>query len=210
MFMQDQTTFTKDETVVGAADTANVSNAILRDGMLAGTLVETANGWCRAERLKSGDMVHTFDGGLRPVIRVEHRFFDLSQDAQAPDFLVKVPGGVLNTCSDTQFLPDQKILLEDNQNTGTLGGLARVADLCGIAGVALVRPTGMLQSVRPILENEEILWANTGLMCHFGAVSDNGSPEASPFFTELSAERARIALHDQCRSTAEILQFRAA
>lgn len=209
MYIQDQTNFSTDKNAV----VPSIRSAFFRDGMLASTMIETQAGWQQADMLRAGDRVHTFDGGLRQVVRVERRFFDIASDADAPEFLIHVPGGTLSSCSDAVFMPDQRVLLETPALEDMLGvpsALARIGDLCGLLGISLVRPAGMQQAVRPVLEDEEILWANTGLMCHFGAIGVDGRPATSPFFTELDADQARLSVHSQAQENSNVVSFLAA
>ena len=43
---------------------------ILR-GLTGGMCVETEDGWCEAATVRTGMRLHTFDGALRPVRRIE-------------------------------------------------------------------------------------------------------------------------------------------
>lgn len=209
MFMQDQATFTNDRN----AEIFTRFPRNLCDGVHGKTLIETDGGWQQAEWLKAGDRVQTYDGGLREISRVERRFFDQPAQADAPAFLVSIPGGVLDTCSDVVVMPEQRILIEDPVLEGLIGApsaLVRAGDLAGLSGIALRRVIPGDQIVRPILEDEELLWANTGLMCHFGETTVAGTPEPSPFFQALGRTQARLALFEMTRPGAVIRSLRAA
>jgi len=188
MFMQDQTRFAPQvATAIPTPDAPVFARSALA-GLMAGTRLETETGWRDVAMLAAGDRVHTYDGGLRGIRRLERVFFDLDEMPGAPDLLVRVPGGALNTCSDVLALPDQRVLVESlylEEKTGNPLGLVRLGDLVGLAGIRPVRPQGVQQAIRPVFDDEEVVWANTGLLCHVGR---------GGFFSRISRDMARNAL----------------
>ncbi len=176
MFIASQTTFTEAEKIIlGAAPAAK--NVPV--GLIAGTQLETAAGWRPVEKLMRGDKVYTYDGGLRAINRLDRSFVDAAE--VAPEGLVLIPGGVLSNSDDLLVLPEQKLLIE----TTALGGVAalfRAADLIGQDGIHRVRSTSHIQVVRPVFDDEEVLWANSGLLFHCAA-----SMGAPGFFPVASA-----------------------
>jgi len=200
MLIHDQKTFAEDQKSILATLASPQKTVLNVDGLIAGTRVETATGWRDIAMLASGDQVYTYDGGLRRVEKVERCYFELSDPASAHDFLVHIPGGVLDTCSPVQVLASQDILLESpvlDDLLGVSAGLAKASDLIGLAGISPRRPTGILQSVRPLFGDEEIIWANTGLMCHLPAAGTGAGvvqdTDATGFFTRLSRGQTRAA-----------------
>ncbi len=199
MFIASQSTFTEAEKIVLGAHPAIDTRLT---GLIAGTLLETAAGWRPVEKLMRGDAVYTYDGGLRTIDRLERRFIETA-DA-APEGLVHVPGGVLSSSDDLLVLPQQKLLIE----TSALGGVAalvRAADLVGQGGIARVQPDRHIQIVQPIFDDEEILWANAGLLFHCAgaersqdfyrtaAPADLASIRADLFGADAAADFARAA-----------------
>ncbi|MGL4281756.1 MAG: Hint domain-containing protein, partial [Albidovulum sp.] len=65
-----------------------------RDGIPGATLIETATGWRRADRLRPGDAVATWDGGLRELQALQ------AGRMQSGEALVRVPGGALDNCGE--------------------------------------------------------------------------------------------------------------
>ena len=166
MFIPSLSTFTEAEKIVLGACHATQTRLT---GLIAGTLLETAAGWRPVQKLMRGDEVFTYDGGLRAIDRIERRFLDSAE--VAPEGLVHIPGGVLSNSEDLLVLPDQKLLIE----TTVLGGVAalvRAADLVGQCGITRTRTDRHIQIVRPVFGDEEILWANAGLLFHCAGPSE--------------------------------------
>lgn len=161
-------------------------------GIVAGTLVETAEGWRPVETLAPGMRVQTWDGGLQPLQRVvRHRLAPA-----AP--LLRVAGGTLSTCSDLWLLPRQHVMVETGAAAERLDcdmALVPAGALDGLDGVRLERPRRGLDVLGLAFDAEEIVYANTGALLHCPAA---GVPVVaapmSDFFTVLDAEAARAML----------------
>ena len=158
-------------------------------GLLAGTLVETETGWQPVETLAIGQRVHTFDGGLQPLVA-------LARQRIAPGAgLVEVPGGVLSTCSTLRLLPGQHLLVETGAAAERLDcdrALVPASALEGWNGVNVVRPRLGTDVIALSFEAEEAVYAQTGVLMHCPAA---GTPAAqaprSDFFTVLDRSAAR-------------------
>jgi hypothetical protein len=195
MFMQDASRFT------AAAAPALAYATPLRAGLLAGTRVETATGWRAVETLRRGDLVHSFDGGLRPVVAVDRDWL-----VPGADTVLVLPGGALNTSGDLQLLPGQMILLDGW--TGDLPGGAPVAlgpaealeGLFGTRRLAVARPTEVLI---PVFAEEEGIYTDGGLILHCPGVAagPNGRSE-DEFFARLDVRVARALLAHRDRAEA--------
>lgn len=167
-------------------------------GLVAGTLVETAEGWQPVESLAIGQCVQTWDGGLQPLRRLE-------AVRVAPGAgLIALPGGVLSTCSDMLLLPDQHLLVETGAAAEALDQdvvLVPAAALDGYRGAAVLRQRKPVEVIRLGFEAEEIVYANTGAMLHCPAegvaAGQAGRPALAPrseFFTALDRAGARALL----------------
>lgn len=172
-----------------------LSGPILRlppAGFLAGTLVESDAGWQPVETLAIGQPVQTWDGGLRPLARLERR-----RIAPAAG-LVAVPGGVLSTCSDLILLPDQHLLVETGAAAALLDqdvALVPAAALLGWQGVQTIRPRQGRDVIALAFEAEEVVYANTGALIHCPAAGAPARPvPRSEFFTVLDRDGARALL----------------
>ncbi len=190
MFMKD---FTRTSRATAIARTPSLL-APVTTGITAGTLLETAQGWRKIETLTAGDRVQTLDGGLAKILRLDRRI--LSPEAETA--LVHVPGGSLDTCSDLLLLPGQHLLL-DTLNDPSLGGapfaLLAARALIGMAGVHRYYHPKAMEVLIPMFADEEVVYANSGLLLHCPSVIDGATsfPENS-FFPRLDAADARSFL----------------
>lgn len=160
-------------------------------GLVAGTLVETAAGWQPVETLAIGQAVHTWDGGLQPLVRLERR--RIAPGAS----LVAVPGGVLSTCSEMLLLPGQHILVETGAAAARLDRdmvLVPAAALDGYQGAARRSLRAGIDVIVPAFETEEVVFANTGALVHCAGADRPSAPTQSTFFTALDADAARALL----------------
>lgn len=187
MFMQDLTR------LVARATPMPVARALPRTGLVAGTLIETARGWCRAEDLRRGDRVYTFDGGLREIVA-------LDRDWLAPGKvqLVQVPGGVLGNCDTLAMMPGQALLVDcwdEPDMEGAVVALVPAAALIGLAGTT-ARPARVATGiVTPVFAEEEVVHAQGGLLLHCPGAATAAARSAVPgFFTRLPRERAHRLL----------------
>lgn len=132
-------------------------------GMLAGTLVATADGWHAAGSLTPGMQVETWDGGLCRIASVIHQRLLPESDLR----IIHVPGGSFGCCSDLWLAADQTVLMVSpliEAVLGTAGALIRAGDLAGHGAVracVVVQPVTMvsLAFARP-----EFAYVNTGFL----------------------------------------------
>ncbi len=160
-------------------------------GIVAGTLVETETGWRPVETLAIGTLVHTLDGGLTRILALDRRLLQ----PQAETSLIHVPGGLYDTCSDVMLVPGQHILID------TLGDESHgQAPFLLLPAVALTSdplvhrdfPDLTVEVITPLFAEEEVIFANSGLLLHCPSLIDGAGryPEAS-FFPRLDAATAR-------------------
>ena len=189
MFMQDFAKLTMDSALVMHRQPAVIPAPVI-GGIVAGTLVEAARGWVAVETLRIGDKVQTLDGGLARVQALDRR--NLSQAAESP--LIHVPGGNYDACSDLMLVPGQHVLMD------TLGDAAfGSAPYALVPAVALTydprirrgRPDLTVEVVTPMFADEEIIFANSGVLLHCPGVMDGAGryPDDS-FFPRLDAATA--------------------
>jgi hypothetical protein len=167
-------------------------------GLMAGTRIETATGWRPVERLASGDLVHTRDGGLKPVVRVDRSFYRGPRGPEGLRGVLRVPGGALMNCTPMLLLPDQHVMFDTPFAEAVLGTpltLVPGRALNGFRGIHPVRVEGPSEVVTLRFAEEEIVWANTGVMVHCPALGeDEAEPFRSDFFTVLDGARAEALL----------------
>jgi hypothetical protein len=152
-----------------------IAVATATTGLVAGTRIETAEGWQPAETLRIGTRVHTLDGGLRPVCGLDR------SRLMPGSVVIRISGGYFDACSDLTLLPQQPILLD------TLG-LARMpyarlqaSELAGFPGITRRRNLMPARLITPQFEEEEAIRANTGvlLLCRGRLPAESAFP--APF-----------------------------
>lgn len=188
MFMQDLSR------TAHSAVTADLLTRPVSSGMLAGTLVETATGWRGVETLRMGDLVQSLDGGLARVLAVDRS----TLRAHMGQAVIALPGGAFDACSDLHLLPAQHLLID------TLGDAALPDDafalipalaLQGHAGCSRRYLMREIEVITPMFAEEEILWANSGLLIHCPGIADGAQRRPdSPFFPCLDLPAARALL----------------
>lgn len=177
MFMQD---------ITRLAATAVIPALPVTAGLLAGTRVETRAGWRAVEGLRTGDMVHTLDGGLRRVAAIDRRWTLPGRTAE----VIRVPGGVFGTCATLDLLPGQHVMIDLDPADPATGGLpdalavlAPASALAALPGVGRVLRGDQVQAVTLLFEEEELVWAATGVLAHCPAVRDGAAalPQGETF-----------------------------
>lgn len=174
MLMQDFSRF---------AALADAVTALPIAGLTAGTLVETGTGWCRAETLQRGDLIHTLDGGLRPVLAL-HRAWLMPG---AGGHVMHLPGGALGNDDDVTLLPGQHLLVDLPLDQAGRGGLpdalavlvpaVALDRLPGAGRRAILRP---VEVVTPLFADEEYVWAASGLLLRCPSVVQGAGAAPDP------------------------------
>jgi hypothetical protein len=184
MFMQD---FSRDSAATATAVFPHQRLvASVTTGLIAGTLVETKTGWQPVETLAIGDAVQTLDGGLARILALDRRAFRPEPET-AP---LLIPGGSFDACSDLLVLPGQHLLLDTLDDTATDAAFAMLPALAlqGRGGVKRHATEGTLHIITPLFADEEVIYANSGVLLHCPGVTDgaNRYPDNS-FFQRLDA-----------------------
>ena len=191
MFMQDFSRQSAD--TVTAIFPSQRQTAPVITGLVAGTLVETKAGWQPVESLRLGDAVQTLDGGLARVLGLDRRILR-PESATAP---LLIPGGSFDACSDLLILPGQHLLLDtlDDCTTDAPFAMIPARALFGMAGVRRHAPTDPLHIITPLFADEEVIYANSGVLLHCPGITDgaNRYPDTS-FFARLDPATARAFL----------------
>ncbi|MFN3936399.1 MAG: Hint domain-containing protein [Gemmobacter sp.] len=180
MFMHDTASFSAATRVLPVTGFARP----VRSGLAAGTRIETASGWRAVETLARGDLVHTLDGGLRPLVRVDRDWIMPGAGARP----VMVTGGLFGTCADLLLLEGQCLALETgNPRPEHAIALIPAGALRGLPGIRPVELREPLQIVTPVFADEEVVFANTGvrLLC------PGADPAAPAWFARLDDGPAR-------------------
>ncbi len=189
MLIETQNTELKTATASNVISTAVDAKPQRDAGLIAGTLVETAAGWRCVELLRVGDRVHTYDGGLRQVRRIERAYYGAEDGGYDLDGILHVPGGALDNCDDMFVMPEQMLMIESqvaDELLGTPAVLMPAAALEGFSGITRRRPQGLVEAITLGFDDEEVVFANSGMLAH----CPNGATK-SDFFTTLDNEQAK-------------------
>ncbi len=138
-------------------------------GLVNGTKVETETGWRRVERLVPGERIHTLDSGLCVLRGVVRASYGADLPMVYPEGLTLIPGGALGNCEGFYVLPDQCLMFAGSavrSMTGRDRTLIAGRDLAGHGHVSLAMPVDGIEVYRLMFDNEEIVFANTGVLMH--------------------------------------------
>ncbi len=190
MYMRNQTAFAEYERVILSQETT-ILGAFTTTGMAAGTLLETTLGWYPVEQLTVGDCIATLDGGMARIVATRHDYAEPVSLVHPSEGFLHVPGGALENC-DALLLPvDQFVRIESPEAEKLLGEpavLVPAAALEGYRGISRKYPERRVEVINLQFEDEEIVFANTGVQIYCGSGMD------SDYFTRLEMKRARSLL----------------
>lgn len=193
MFMQDFAKITTEITRVARHEAAVIAAPVI-GGIVAGTLVEGERGWVAVETLRIGDRVQTLDGGLARIHALDRR--SLAQAAETS--LILVPGGTHDACSDLMLVPGQHVLMDTLDDAMIGRSPYALVPAVALTSDPMVRhrfPGGSVEVITPMFADEEIVFANSGVLLHCPSVIDGAGryPDDS-FFPRLDAATARAFL----------------
>lgn len=181
-------------------------------GLVAGSLVETPQGWMPVENLRVGTRVMTYDGGALAPTAIRR----VSPDDGLGTELVRVPGGALDNCGDLLLVPEQPVLIHSDLAEAVLGVpavLIRAAALTGFRGVHRIVPAKPVALIALEFESDEMVFVNSGTLLHCPTKAHGMAETAAPgtlvdgFFPVLGKAQARALLdlmEMAARSTADL------
>lgn len=186
-----------------------VFNVGQSEGIVAGTHIATNMGWRPVEAIAVGDMVMTFDHGLRPVVAV-HRSQLFAGRTACPRHMMPlaVPPGALGNASPMLLLPEQTILLESDLAEAVFGdpfALIPAAALEGYRGIDRITPHQRVEIITLQFEEEEIVYANGSGMIHCASVHGTSISvlmEATEGYAALPMDMARAIVAQMIESDA--------
>ena len=147
------------------------------DALMPDTMVETLRGWRPAGRIAVGTRLHSHDGGVARVDRVER--------VAGPADAIRLPATAFGADDVTFLSPGQLVLVETGPAMTWLNvpvALARAEHLVGLRGVAR-RKAPSRDLVRLVLDDEQVLFASTGLRVFAGSALTRGTAECWPVLT---------------------------
>ena len=171
-------------------------------GFIAGTLVATAQGWRSVEDLAPGDMVLTFDHGMRPIqgIRRETKYID-DRCENANMSAVYVPRDALGNRSPLWLRADQGVLIEHDLVEDALGDPFAVVPACALEGYHGISRAPMQVSMDLVtltFDEDEVVYIEAGLLAFCPAQMDAVQLAATDgnIYTVLGTSQARELVID--------------
>jgi hypothetical protein len=200
MFMQDITRLSArpvPPALPGAATVtprpqAPVAVTAAASGLVAGTRVETAQGWRPIESLRIGDRVHSLDGGLARIVALSRRH------ALPGEPVIRIAGGHFDACSDLMLMPGQELLLHTLGLYAAPYACLAARHLAACPGASRAIALRHAEIVTPIFAEEEVIWANSGLLLRCPGLS----PVLPPAFPALCDADAAAFLAARIRRAA--------
>ncbi len=145
------------------------------------------------EDLRIGDGVQSYDGGLARVVGLDRNW--IGPDVGA--YLLHLPGGALDNCSDLLLLPGQNVLVDtlgDPDLPDHLVALVPAAALEGVLGATRMRIEKPLEVITPRFADDEAIFANSGTLLHCAGIRQTAGQPASDFFSQLDLAQAQAFL----------------
>lgn len=162
-------------------------------GLMAGTLIEGPHGWLPVQDLRIGDRVQSYDGGLARVLGLDRQWIMPARG----DYLLHLPGGALDNCSDLILLPGQSVLI-DTLNDAELPDdsvvLIPAAALEGVLGTSRAQILKPMEVITPRFGDDEAIFANSGTLLHCPGIRHIAGQPESGFFTQFDLVQARAFL----------------
>lgn len=135
-------------------------------GLVAGTWVATEQGWRPVETLSAGDLLPTFENGLRPVVELWRGTIACAAADLCP---LLAPSGTLGNREDLVLMPGQPVMLDFEAAEDICGEpflALPAAALEGWRGIRRIAPHGALDVVQPRFEAGETIYAHgAALIC---------------------------------------------
>lgn len=140
--------------------------AMLVEGITAGTRIATGTGWRAVETLRPGDAVLTLEGGYQPLAGLRlFRFPDRA--APLAIWPLIVPRAALDCREPILLLPDQQVLIECDQAEMLYGdALAMIPAraLEGWRGIRRVQPRARAEAVTLSFAIPQVIYASRAVL----------------------------------------------
>lgn len=142
----------------------------LTHGLMAGTRVASNLGWRAIEALAVGDMVLTFDHGMREITEIRRSTVWLDAPDTAPAMWpVIVPVGALGNREELTLLADQGVLVESDAASDMYGDPFAVVPaqaLDGVRGIYRAAPAHQIELIAVYFADEQVIYAEGGALIH--------------------------------------------
>ncbi len=144
--------------------------AAMTHGLMAGTRVASNLGWRAIEALAVGDMVLTFDHGMREIADIRRSTVWLNEnDAHPALWPMIVPAGALDNREELTLLPDQGVLVESDTAADIYGdpfAIIPAHSLNGVRGIHRATPPLQLEIIAIYFDDAQVIYAEGGALIH--------------------------------------------
>jgi hypothetical protein len=136
-------------------------------GMTTGMRVATGYGWRPVEAVAEGDLVLTFDHGMKPVTNVARQVMWSGMTANPADWPLMVPAGALGNHDPMILLPGQALMIESDVAEDLFGEpfvTVPAAALDGVRGIHRQRLLRQIDVVLLSFAEEQVVFTNCGAL----------------------------------------------
>lgn len=145
------------------------------EGIASGTQIATDSGWRPIETIAAGDLVMTFDHGLRRVMAVKRAAL-WSGRGNCPKAMkpLAVPAGALGNEAPMLLLPEQNVMVESDLAEAVFGDAFTIipaASLEGYHGISRIDPHQTIDAIQLVFAEDQIIYANGMGLIHCGSVN---------------------------------------
>ena len=149
-------------------------------GILVGTRVASNLGWRNVEALAVGDQVLTFDGGMQTIIELRRKVL-WDGEGECPRSMkpLMIRAGTCELTADVMVMPEQSMMIESDAAEAATGdpfALVNASALRGLDGVERVHGFGPIEVVELVFEEDQVVYAEGGLLLLCPAVHDFFEP----------------------------------
>lgn len=186
------------EALAASTKTGDTASA----GLIAGTMVASAQGWQPVETLKVGDRVHTFDNGMQPIIDIKRRvLWEKEADRETQPWPVVIPEDALGNSHEMIFLPDQGVMLESENACDRMGdpyAIMPAQVLEGLCGIESAPAGHAMELVSLVFAAEEVVYIDGSMLvyCPQQPSALEGFDVPAPVYDVKSLDEAQDMLTD--------------
>jgi hypothetical protein len=194
------TTFAPDQTLARPVDEI-YTQALREDGLLAGTMVATDEGWRPVEGIAPGDMVLTFDNGMQRVAGTHRIEIKRATVPSFKAFTMFIPAEAIGNRKDMLLMPSQEVIVECDRAEIDYGEpfvLIQALLLDGYRGIRKAPIARDLSIHMLTFENEQIIHTSGATLTSCRAAADFSPLEA--------ADRTHVATGYSRLTSAQIKQ----
>ena len=137
-------------------------------GLMSGTRVASIMGWRGVESLAKGDMVLTFDNGMKEIVDI--RRVTICLDAPQTEkalWPVIVPAEALGNKEPLTLLPDQGVMLECEAASDLYGdpfAVVAAHALDGVRGIHRAPPKTRIELISICFAEDQVIYAEGGAL----------------------------------------------